>query len=350
MSFSTLEISKLKRHMGLTLCLFLFLPAISMSNERKVEEDLTISGHYVYKGTINGNLPVTMAIVVNKLTDYYQEKGKRNITGWYYYDKKKINIFLKGYLKGNSFSLQEYSDRCKKTGSFIGTDVGRNNIKGNWVSPKGEKFSLELKLVEKKDKKTSIISRVGGEGGGVPYVFIREYTDYYTGNNTKVHMYCSSGEVINITIDNVDDKIDEENIPVSGASVKKIKGSKDLVLVDWSTISQGNGAYSQDYFYVFKKGEYDKILLSRQSASNGKGGFCNSSRVTNHEVSYDKNSKRLIEQTVMIKMDSYRKNDDSESLCRISELTDKSYYKMFDGVFKFDFNKSKERIIPEEEW
>lgn len=94
-----------------------------------------------FKGTINGNLPITMDMT----------KTDSTISGTYYYDKIKVPIMFYGEFVGaGEVTLIERNEMFDETGKFEGKFTSVDTFQGTWTNPKTKK-TLPFVLVETKD-------------------------------------------------------------------------------------------------------------------------------------------------------------------------------------------------------
>jgi len=107
----------------------------------KEERSLTVLPDAFYmqlKGTINGNLPITMEMTKNDST----------VHGTYYYDKIKIPITVYGYTSGDAkVNLHELDENFEDTGIFEGKFVSTDTFKGTWTNAETKK-SMPFVLVK----------------------------------------------------------------------------------------------------------------------------------------------------------------------------------------------------------
>lgn len=112
----------------------------SVANET-TQKELPESFYKKLKGTINGNLAITMDMTKTDSTIY----------GTYYYDKIKVPITFFGKFKGEGeVNLSERNEMFDETGTFEGKFVSVDTFKGNWTNPKTKK-SMPFVLVETKE-------------------------------------------------------------------------------------------------------------------------------------------------------------------------------------------------------
>lgn len=97
---------------------------MSMSHIQKFHEIIrlkpTVPNYYFLFGKINDRFPISMAIEIN---------DQSKISGYYYYDNKRIKIDLQGQVIGDEMLMTETVDG-KKTGSFELTRKNKYDEKG----------------------------------------------------------------------------------------------------------------------------------------------------------------------------------------------------------------------------
>ena len=109
--------------------------------EDKAVTELPSTFYMQLKGTINGNLPITMEMT----------KTDSVVHGTYYYDKIKIPITVYGNSSGISkISLHEVDENFEETGKFEGEFVSADTFKGTWTNATTNK-AMPFVLVQNKE-------------------------------------------------------------------------------------------------------------------------------------------------------------------------------------------------------
>ncbi len=89
-----------------------------------------------YSGTINKTLRIKMNLTRNGNT----------VNGSYVYEKVSKPIVLSGSVNGQQFTLKEYDEKGKNTGTFNGRFISEDTIEGSWSNADASKvFPFSLK-------------------------------------------------------------------------------------------------------------------------------------------------------------------------------------------------------------
>lgn len=93
-----------------------------------------------YSGEIDGKYPIS------RVLKEFEIENEVYLFGYYYYDKNRIPIFVKGSVKNNNLSLIEYLDNGKANASFTAKydiEVGGKMV-GTWESSNGKRLPFVL--------------------------------------------------------------------------------------------------------------------------------------------------------------------------------------------------------------
>ncbi|MEW6125664.1 MAG: hypothetical protein AB1757_01260 [Acidobacteriota bacterium] len=88
-----------------------------------------LQGERAFTGTINKTLRIKMTLA---------QDGQR-LSGSYYYERVGKAIVLNGTVSGQQFTLKEFDESGKPTGTFKGRFVTASSIEGIWTNADGSK-------------------------------------------------------------------------------------------------------------------------------------------------------------------------------------------------------------------
>src|SRR5262249_4765569 len=108
----------MKQPLYTRICLVMIIAGMSAADVLALQS----KGEREFSGAINRSIRIKMTLSQNGKT----------LSGSYYYEKVGKAITLSGSINGQQFTLKEYDENGKSTGTFSGRFVTPDTIEGSW--------------------------------------------------------------------------------------------------------------------------------------------------------------------------------------------------------------------------
>src|SRR5689334_10045593 len=115
----------MKQPLYTRICFVMIIVVISAVNVLALQD----KSEREFSGAINRSIRIKMTLSQN---------GK-SLSGSYYYEKVGKPITLSGGINGQQFTLKEYDENGKSTGTFSGRFVTSDTIEGTWSNADASK-------------------------------------------------------------------------------------------------------------------------------------------------------------------------------------------------------------------